>query len=51
MLGNMMTALAFGFGLRETGQQTRQRRRRCPQQDGTQHNGSSQAVHFHESIS
>jgi len=51
MLSHVMAALPLGFTLRETEQQTRHRRRPCPQQDGTQHNGSSYAVHFHESIS
>src|SRR5208282_335176 len=51
MLSHVMATLPLGFSLRETEQQTRHRRRPCPQQDGTQHNGSSYAVHFHESIS
>jgi hypothetical protein len=48
MLSHVMAALALGFSLRGTGQQTRHGRCCRPQQDGTQHNGSSYAVHSHE---
>ena len=48
---HVMAARALGFSLRETGQETRHRRRRCPQQDSAQHGGGSYAIHFHESIS
>jgi hypothetical protein len=48
VLSHVMAALALGFCLHETGQQTRHRRCHCPQQNGTQHNGSSYAVHSHE---
>jgi hypothetical protein len=51
MFSHVMAALPLGFSLWDTRQQTRHRGRRCPQQDGTQHDGSSYAVHFHESIS
>jgi hypothetical protein len=51
MLSHMMAARVFGIRLRWTGQQTRHGRRRCPQQGGTQHNGSSYAIHSHEFIS
>jgi hypothetical protein len=51
MTGHVMTALALGISGHEPGQETRHSRCRSPQQDSTQHNGVSYAVHFHESIS
>lgn len=50
MPSHAMAALPLGRSWRETRQQTRHGRCHCPQQNGTQHNGSSYAVHSHESI-
>ena len=41
MPSHVMAALALGKSQNEGRQETRHRRRRCPQQDGAQHNGSS----------